>query len=132
MLITSGAILGALSDVLASGRLAEYSGVYDRTQMEDVFRQWQGTPAEWKLGVFDRVAKPLVGKHSNPYRPGSRHNFMHNKVVVADDSVITGSYNLSNSATENAENIVIIEDADLAEKYCAYIDHLADRYRANV
>ena len=128
MLLTSGAILGALSDVLARGRLKDYSGVYDRTQMEDVFEQWKGSPAEWKLPAFEKVAALLVGKHSTRYTPGGRHDFMHNKIVVADDAVITGSYNLSHSATENAENVVIIEDTELAERYCAYIDHLAKRY----
>jgi phosphatidylserine/phosphatidylglycerophosphate/cardiolipin synthase-like enzyme len=56
---------------------------------------------------------------------------MHNKVIVADDTVITGSYNLSNSATENAENMVIVDDAALAEQYCAYIDQLTERYRGS-
>lgn len=129
MLITSGAILGALSDVLARGQLAEYGGVYDRTQMEGVFAQWRGAPAEWKIGVFERVTAPLSRKHSTPYSPSSPHDFLHNKIVVADDAVITGSYNLSHSATENAENLLVIEDAALADRYGAYIDHLAQRYR---
>lgn len=132
MLITSGAILGALSDLLARGRLTEYGGIYDRTQMEEVFEQWKGSPAEWKLGLFEQVVKPLAGKHSTPYTPGGRHDFMHNKVVVADDSVITGSYNLSHSATENAENLLVIEDPQLAEQYSAYIDHLVQRYGSPV
>jgi phosphatidylserine/phosphatidylglycerophosphate/cardiolipin synthase-like enzyme len=54
---------------------------------------------------------------------------MHNKVLVCDDTVITGSYNFSHSATENAENIVIIRDPELAERYVAYIDGLVARYR---
>ena len=53
---------------------------------------------------------------------------MHNKVVVADDAVITGSYNLSHSAEENAENILVIHDPQLADGYCEYIDRLAARY----
>jgi phosphatidylserine/phosphatidylglycerophosphate/cardiolipin synthase-like enzyme len=129
MLITSGAILGALSDVLERGHLAEYGGVYDRTQMEGVFGQWRGAPAEWKIGAFGRVAGPLSGKRSTPYTPAGRHDFMHNKVVVADDAVITGSFNLSRSATENAENVVVIEDREIADRYSAYIDRLARRYR---
>jgi phosphatidylserine/phosphatidylglycerophosphate/cardiolipin synthase-like enzyme len=128
MLITSGAILGALSDVLQRGQVAEYGGICDRTQMEGVFQQWRGSPAEWKIDVFERASAPLAGKRSTPYTPTSQHDFMHNKVVVADDSVITGSYNLSNSATENAENILIIEDRALADRYVAYIDHLSQRY----
>jgi phosphatidylserine/phosphatidylglycerophosphate/cardiolipin synthase-like enzyme len=128
MLITSGPILGALSDLLGNGRSIEYGGIYDRTQMEGVFDQWKNSPAEWKLGVFDRIARPLTGKHSTPYTPGGRHDFMHNKVVVADDCVITGSYNLSHSASENAENILAIEDPGLAEQYIAYIDKLVQRY----
>jgi len=128
MLITSGAILGALGDLLHSGRVAEYGGIYDRTQMESVFNQWRGTPAEWKVAAFGQVATGLAGKRSTPYTPDSPHDFMHNKVVVADDTVITGSYNLSHSATENAENVLMIRDADLAGEYCAYIDRLVKRY----
>ncbi len=128
MLITSGAILGALSDVLQRGQLAEYGGIYDRTQMEGVFAQWKGGPAEWKTGVFERVAAPLAGKRSTPYTPTGRHDFMHNKVLVCDDSVITGSYNLSNSAEENAENLLIIDSPELADRYNDYINGLAKRY----
>jgi phosphatidylserine/phosphatidylglycerophosphate/cardiolipin synthase-like enzyme len=129
MLLTSGGILGALADVLHAGRLAEFGGVYDRTQMEGVLAQWQGTPAEWKRPLFEQVAAGLAGKRSTPYVPNAPHDFMHNKVVVADDTVVTGSYNLSHSATLNAENVLLIQDRDLADRYCAYIDHLVERYR---
>jgi phosphatidylserine/phosphatidylglycerophosphate/cardiolipin synthase-like enzyme len=129
MLLTSGAILGALGDRLAKGQLAEYGGVYDRTQMEGVFEQWHGqSAAEWKIGVFEKVAAPLAGKRSTPYTPGSQHDFMHNKVLVCDDVVITGSYNLSHSAEDNAENMVILEDPALAERYNDYINGLIARY----
>ncbi len=129
MLITSGGILGALGDVLHQGRLAEFDGVYDATQMESVVQQWQAGPSAWKIPVFRDVAARLVGKRSHPYSPSSPHDFMHNKIVVADDAVVTGSYNLSHSATENAENILVIHDRGLADRYCAYIDGLAERYR---
>ena len=59
--------------------------------------------------------------------PG-RHNYMHNKVLVIDDTVITGSYNFSRSAQFNAENILFIESAPLAEMYSSYIDHLKQKY----
>jgi phosphatidylserine/phosphatidylglycerophosphate/cardiolipin synthase-like enzyme len=41
---------------------------------------------------------------------------LHHKVIIIDDStVITGSFNFSNSAVENNdENLLIIQDADLA------------------
>ena len=128
MLITSGGILGALGDALHRGRIQEYGGVYDRTQMEGVFDQWRGSPAEWKIAAFTQVSQGLASKHSQPYTPGGRHDFMHNKVVVADDAVITGSYNLSHSATENAENLLVIQDRDTADRYNDYIDHLVERY----
>jgi phosphatidylserine/phosphatidylglycerophosphate/cardiolipin synthase-like enzyme len=129
MLLTSGTILGALCDVLHSGRLAEYNGVYDRTQMEGVFEQWRGQPAAWKIQAFEQVAAPLAGKRSTPYTPSSPHDFMHNKVLVCDDVVITGSYNLSHSAQENAENVLMLHDSELAARYAGYIDGLVKRYQ---
>ncbi|MEO5717863.1 MAG: phospholipase D-like domain-containing protein, partial [Chthoniobacterales bacterium] len=71
----------------------------------------------------------LVGKNSTPYTPTGRHDFMHNKILVIDDTVVTGSYNFSRSATLNAENILFITNAPLAERYSAYIDHLRQKYR---
>ena len=132
MIITSGAILGAIGDALHHREIAEYGGVYDRTQMESVFDQWQGTPAEWKIKAFALAAGGLAGKRTTPYAPQSRHDFMHNKIIVADDTVITGSYNLSHSATENAENVLFIHDPELANRYNAYIDGLQQRYGSSL
>jgi len=52
------------------------------------------------------------------------HDFMHNKALVIDDTVITGSYNFSRSAAMNAENILMIESAALTDAYSAYVDRL--------
>ena len=51
------------------------------------------------------------------------------KFSSIDDTVITGSYNFSRSAQFNAENILFIESAPLAEAYTDYIDHLIAKYR---
>jgi phosphatidylserine/phosphatidylglycerophosphate/cardiolipin synthase-like enzyme len=99
--------------------------------MEEVFRQWQDVPSNrWKIhAVQQLIARAnLVGKNSTPYTPTSRHDFMHNKVLVVDDTVITGSYNFSRSAQFNAENILFLESAALAETYSVYIDHLLQKY----
>ena len=71
----------------------------------------------------------LIGKRSTPYTPSGRHDFMHDKVLVIDDTVITGSYNFSRSAQFNAENILFLDSAALAEQYSRYIDHLIAKYR---
>jgi len=96
---------------LREGRVA-VDGIYDRTQMAQVYVQWQEVPQNrWKIGALkDIIARAgLVGKNSTPYTPTGRHDFMHNKVLLIDDSVITGSYNFSRSAQFNSENILFIE-----------------------
>jgi phosphatidylserine/phosphatidylglycerophosphate/cardiolipin synthase-like enzyme len=47
------------------------------------------------------------------------HAIAHNKVMVIDgEIVITGSFNFTKAAEErNAENLLVIRDKDLAEKY---------------
>jgi phosphatidylserine/phosphatidylglycerophosphate/cardiolipin synthase-like enzyme len=131
LLINSGTLIGELGNLLRHGRVA-VDGIYDRTQMEQVYVQWQEVPQNrWKIGALQEIIARagLVGKNSVPYSAIGRHNYMHNKVLVIDDSVITGSYNFSRSAQFNAENILFIESAPLADTYSAYIEHLLKKYR---
>jgi phosphatidylserine/phosphatidylglycerophosphate/cardiolipin synthase-like enzyme len=132
LLINSGTLIGELGNLLHRGRVA-IDGLYDRTQMEQVYLQWQEVPQNrWKISALKEIIirAGLVGKNSARYTPTGPHNFMHNKVLVIDDTVITGSYNFSRSAQFNAENILFIESAPLAEAYSAYIDHLKSKYAA--
>jgi phosphatidylserine/phosphatidylglycerophosphate/cardiolipin synthase-like enzyme len=55
---------------------------------------------------------------------------MHAKVTVADDTVFVGSFNLSRSGEENAENVLEIADAARAERLAEWIDVLRARYPA--
>jgi phosphatidylserine/phosphatidylglycerophosphate/cardiolipin synthase-like enzyme len=130
LLINSGTLIAALRDLLNAGRV-KVDGIYDRTQMTEVYRQWQDLPQnQWKVPALqDVIARAgLIGKNSTPYSPTGRHDFMHNKILVIDDTVVTGSYNFSRSAESNAENILFIESAALAGHYSGYIDHLIEKY----
>jgi phosphatidylserine/phosphatidylglycerophosphate/cardiolipin synthase-like enzyme len=53
---------------------------------------------------------------------------MHNKVMVLDDVVITGSYNFSRHAQQNAENCLLIHSAPLSTTYRRYIRQIIARY----
>ena len=128
--ITSAPILGTLAQVIADGR-ADVAGCVDATQVEEVIRQWhENGNAAWKLPLLDRVLHgPFSGKRSTPWEAtGSVHDFMHAKVVVADDVVFTGSFNLSHSGERNAENVLEIRDGELADRLAAYVDEVRARY----
>ncbi len=131
VVLSSGPILAALSEAVDRGRSC--AGIYDGPQMDQVRRQWQATPVGAdKINTWDKVASHLVRKNSLPYdrdKPHQPHNFMHNKLVIADDVVVTGSFNLSNHAMGNAENVLLIRDADIASKYEAYVLSLMAKYR---
>ena len=53
---------------------------------------------------------------------------MHAKVCVCDDTVFIGSFNLSHSGEENAENVLEIADAALAERMAGFVDGIRARY----
>ncbi len=131
MLITSSRILNAFTDQIDRGEVA-IGGVYDRTQTEGALYQWrqEGERLQWKIDAVERLvsAGRLTGKESLPYRAGESHNFMHNKTLVIDELVLTGSYNLSHSAEENAENMLAIRSPALADAVAAYADELARRF----
>ena len=128
--ITSGPILGTLAEVVQQAKV-DIAGVYDATQMDEVQHQWaaQGG-ATWKIAVFHTIigAARFGSKRSTPYAKGTVHDFMHAKILVADDYVYAGSFNLSHSGESNAENVIQIESAEVADMCAAYIDRVAARY----
>ena len=130
MVISSPKILQALADKIAAG--LDVTGVYDGPEMDGVVEQWRkhatSGASRQKLALWQAVAPRLTAKASVPFTADGPHNFMHNKVVVADDTVSTGSFNLSTNATRNAENVLRITSGDLAGQYAAYVDGLARRY----
>jgi phosphatidylserine/phosphatidylglycerophosphate/cardiolipin synthase-like enzyme len=130
--ITAGVILGTLGD-LAHRAHPEFKGVYDRTQMAEVLGQWRVDPhATWKGPAFQAVsaAFPFASKVTTPYTPTSVHDFMHAKITVVDNTVFTGSYNLSHAGEDNAENLLELDSAPLADRFVAYIDAVFARYAA--
>jgi phosphatidylserine/phosphatidylglycerophosphate/cardiolipin synthase-like enzyme len=128
--ITSGPILGTLAEVVEHPGL-DIAGVYDATQMDEVQRQWGAqTTSAWKITAFHSIAAAVKfgAKHSTPYAKGTVHDFMHAKILVTDDYVYAGSFNLSHSGEMNAENVIQMHSAAVAELCAAYIDRVAARY----
>ena len=128
--LTSGPILGTLAEVCAERRV-DVKGVCDWTQLTQVFEQWHANPAStWKAPLLARVLEgaEFTGKRSTPYAPGAVHDYMHAKVTVADDTLFAGSFNLSRSGERNAENVLEIQDAELAERVAGYVDQVRALY----
>jgi phosphatidylserine/phosphatidylglycerophosphate/cardiolipin synthase-like enzyme len=128
--ISSGPILGTLAQVACDGKV-DLAGVVDRTQVHEVTRQWRANGnAPWKEPLLRAALThaPFSGKHSTPYAPGRVHDYMHAKVTVADDVVFLGSFNLSHSGEQNAENVLEIADPALAERLAAFIDEIRAKY----
>jgi phosphatidylserine/phosphatidylglycerophosphate/cardiolipin synthase-like enzyme len=128
--ITSGPILGTLAEV-AADRKVDLAGVVDATQIFEVLAQWhENGNATWKAPSLGFVLRNghFTGKRSTPYAPGAVHDYMHAKVTVCDDVVFVGSFNLSHSGEQNAENVLEIVDQALAERMVAYIDEIRAKY----
>ncbi len=128
--ITAGVVLGTLGD-LAHATHPEFKGVYDRTQMAEVLGQWRVDPhATWKGPAFQMVSTslPFASKVTTPYTPTSVHDFMHAKVTVVDNTVLAGSYNLSHAGEDNAENLLALDSAPLADRFVEFVDAVFARY----
>jgi phosphatidylserine/phosphatidylglycerophosphate/cardiolipin synthase-like enzyme len=130
--ISSAPILATLAQVASDGKV-DLAGVVDATQIHQVLAQWhENGNAEWKAPLLRTTLTraPFSGKLSTPYAPGSVHDYMHAKVTVADDRVFVGSFNLSHSGELNAENVLELEDAQLAERLAGFVDEVRARYPA--
>jgi len=128
--LSSGPILGTLAEVCSDGKV-DVAGVVDDTQVDGVLYQWKlNGNASWKVPALRRFleAAGFAGKPSTKWAPDTVHDFMHAKITVADDVSFLGSFNLSHSGELNAENVLEIKDAAIADKLAAFVDEIRALY----
>ena len=128
--LTAGPILGTLVEVVNEQR-CEVRGVIDQTQSDDVVFQWgQNGVSAWKIPLLETILArgSFAAKRSTPWAPSGVQDFMHAKVVVADDVSFVGSFNFSRSGERNSENVVELHDAGLSDRLADYVGGLRNRY----
>ena len=128
--LSSGPILGTLAEVCSDGGV-DVAGIVDDTQVDGVLYQWQlNGNASWKVPALRRFleAARFAGKPSTRWAPDTVHDFMHAKITVADDIAFIGSFNLSHSGELNAENVLELRDAAIADRLAAFVDEIRMLY----
>jgi phosphatidylserine/phosphatidylglycerophosphate/cardiolipin synthase-like enzyme len=129
MLISDLGVLEALSKFKPAGK--DIEGVLDPHEMKQVMTPPRGKskiPAA--LFWFARKDKRFVAAPSHAYSQNDNNDFMHNKVMIIDDRiVVTGSYNFSENAESNDENMLILESSAVAAAYTAYFESLFTQYQ---
>jgi len=94
--------------IIEKSNETEVRGIFEKTQSTTSFSEY---PKMVKAGL-------KVIQDKNP-------NFMHHKVFIVDDTVVLGSYNPTSSGnSKNDENILIIHDSKLAEKFIEEFDYV--------
>ena len=128
--ISTGPVLGALAQAIADNAV-DIKGCVDITQVREIIHQWdvEGN-VSWKLPLLRQIMSgaTFTGKQSTPYGDGTVHDFMHAKVCVCDDTTFVGSFNLSRSGEKNAENVLEINDAAIAERLASFVDEVRSKY----
>jgi phosphatidylserine/phosphatidylglycerophosphate/cardiolipin synthase-like enzyme len=117
---------GILASLLAL-KNKDIKGVLDPNEMKVVMKNKTGDPNFW----FANGDPRFVAAKSHAFNgTGDKNDFMHNKVMIVDDKVvITGSYNFSENAEANDENLLIFESSALAGAYSKYFDALFAQYQ---
>jgi phosphatidylserine/phosphatidylglycerophosphate/cardiolipin synthase-like enzyme len=123
MLISDPGILASLLTLKG----VDIQGVVDPHEMKNVMRKKASDPVFW----FANGDPRFVAAPSHAFiAQGDKNDFMHNKVMIVDDKVvITGSYNFSESAELNDENLLIFESAAVAAAYDRYFNALFAQYQ---
>ena len=84
-------------------------------------------------GIYEKVGSETQGSEMRtfycahvPVRQDGNPKFLHDKVIVVDNHiVISGSFNFSSNATENNdENVIIIDNPEIAKLYMDEFDRL--------
>jgi len=125
MLVSDPGILASLLTL----KKTNIKGVLDAHEMKVVMRKKKkDDPNFW----FAHGDPRFVAPKSKPFDKSGKdtNDFMHNKVIIIDDKVvITGSYNFSENAEANDENLLIFESPSLAGAYTRYFDALFTQYK---
>ncbi|PYR97695.1 MAG: hypothetical protein DMG12_23920 [Acidobacteria bacterium] len=127
MLISDPGIL----DSLFALKNIDIKGVLDPHMMKNVMKPPKGkSKLDPKLFWFANGDKRFVAAPSHAFVKSDNNNFMHNKVMIIDDKVvITGSYNFSENAELNDENMLVIESPAIAAAYTKYFNRLFSEYQ---
>jgi len=74
--------------------------------------EWWCFPVKALVERLSQIPYPIT-------KIDAQHAIAHNKVIIIDgETVITGSFNFTKAAEEkNAENLLVIRDKKLAERY---------------
>jgi len=123
MLVSDAGILASLLAL----KKKDIKGVLDPHEMKVVMKNKTGDPNFW----FANGDPRFVAANSHAFNgKGDKNDFMHNKVMIVDDKVvITGSYNFSENAEANDENLLIFESAAVAAAYNQYFNALFAQYQ---
>jgi phosphatidylserine/phosphatidylglycerophosphate/cardiolipin synthase-like enzyme len=119
------AVVKALGQAKASVLVQAYSFTSAPIAKALVDAARRGVKVDVLLDKSQRTEKyssaDFVAHEGIPTRIDAVHAIAHNKVMVIDGTtVLTGSFNFTKAAEEhNAENLLVIQDPALAEKYAA-------------
>lgn len=129
MLISDPGILDALTLFKPANK--DIKGVVDPHEMLQVMKPRRGGKTkDYSLFWFANGDKRFVAAPSHAFSHKDENDFMHNKVMIIDDRfVITGSYNFSENAESNDENILILDSSEIAGAYTKYFEALFERYQ---
>ena len=130
--LTSAEILTALVLRIESGDVPAGTTItVDGPQMRGAMSQWRKSErAAWKVPLAETLMESglVAEKPSTPYGAGRVHDYMHAKLVVCDNVVLTGSFNCSHSGEMNAENVLEIASTPLANECSAFAESVHIRY----
>jgi len=106
---------------------AHKRGVKVRVLLDNVFSS-PGATAKWKYIPFNELKKAGVA-----CKYDDEASKLHHKIVIADRKVVvTGSFNLSvGAATDNDENMLIVESTAIGKQYTAEFERLWKQYNGD-
>lgn len=127
MLVSDQGILTALHALKSK----DIKGVVDPHEMKQVMKPPKGkSKLDPSLFWFANGDPRFVAAPSHAFSQNDQNDFMHNKVLIVDDKiVIAGSYNFSENAELNDENMLVIESPLVAAAYTTYFDALFAQYK---